>query len=356
VAIQSVRLGAVRLQQWEQQGAKISKKEISNMRQLIQETLEEANLPVAARDTYAIGIGGTVRALLDAKHRGETEFESVLSRADVDELIESLFDLTLTEMEERFGIDKKRAQIIIPGGLIVAGVMELYELEEVHISVRGLRDGVLEDLIASVTGEALTTSSTQEFERIGAKYDFDREHALKVAELSLQLFDQLQELHQLSKSWREPLRAAAMLHDVGQFVSYSKHHKHSYYILLNEDVPGLTPQQQQAAASITRYHRKSVPLPTHEEFGILTEPVQEGVMKCAALLRLADAFDRQHRQLVTALRIRVTGKSVEIEVEARAPVPLELSAAPKKSELFEKVFERKLVFEVVGNGVTRAAE
>ena len=54
----------------------------------------------------------------------------------------------------------------------------------------------------------------------------------KVARLSLMMFDELQPLHGLKERYRELLEYAAMLHNVGEFISISAHHKHSQYIIM----------------------------------------------------------------------------------------------------------------------------
>ena len=133
-----------------------------------------------------------------------------------------------------------------------------------------------------------------------------------------------------------------MLHDIGQFVSYGRHHKHSHYLLMNEEIPGLLPADQQLVAALARYHRKAEPSEAHPEYALLPAPVREVLPRLAALLRIADGLDRQHRQLVTGLRASANGGDVEVVVESRLPVFLELSAAVKKSELFQKVFGRKI--------------
>jgi exopolyphosphatase/guanosine-5'-triphosphate,3'-diphosphate pyrophosphatase len=106
---------------------------------------------------------------------------------------------------------------------------------------------------------------------------------------------------------------------------------------------------------IARYHRKSPPLPRHTEFTSLPETVQDGVLKCAALLRVADVLDRQHRQLVTSVDATLKDQAVELELTAKGSVLLELAAAPKKADMFQKVFGRKLVLDVDENGSAGAS-
>lgn len=346
-SILSLRLGAVRLQQMARYGEQVNKKAFQLLKKTVDDTVENANLPAVARDTSVIGVAGTMRALLDAKHRGATAHDNIFTRDELNELLNSLIGLSPAEMERQFGIDRRRAQIIIPGGLIVAGILELYDLRQVFVSGRGLRDGVLDEMIDAAFGLThLEETAADSATAIGEKYNYPRDHSLHVTHLAISLFDQLRTLHELPAEWREVLRVGSLLHDVGQFISYSKHHKHSYYIILSEEVTGLSTGQLKAAAAIARYHRKALPSDHHPEYTNLPEPAQHAVSLCAGILRIADGLDRQHRQLVKHVRVANDEKQVTLHVDVEEDAMLEIEAASRKSDLFERAFNRKV--KIVG--------
>lgn len=349
----SIRLGAVRLYQMVKPGSPISKKEFGLLEVCVQNLLENTHLPVIAKKTNVIGVAGTLRAICDATNFGDDHPHPEFSFKDLEKLIKALRECTPEEMEQKFGIDRKRAQIIVPGAMIVQGLMDLYSLDRINLSGRGLRDGVVEEMIAS----ARHSKAFDGFEyaaRIGEKYNFDRAHGTHVAVLAASLYDQLEPLHKMPEENRDILRYAALLHDVGQFVNYSRHHRHSYYLILNEELPGLIQPQQQIAATIARYHRKSMPDDSHPEYQVLPVAAREIVDKCAAILRLADALDREHRQLVKGIDVSISRQSVDFDLDSKGPVLLELSAAKKKSSMFEKVFGRKASFQSARSGAAGA--
>jgi exopolyphosphatase/guanosine-5'-triphosphate,3'-diphosphate pyrophosphatase len=113
---------------------------------------------------------------------------------------------------------------------------------------------------------------------------------------ALALFDALRDEHQLGGRERLLLRCAAILHDVGLFVNARAHHKHSMYLILNSDLFGLTRRDMQLVATVSRYHRKALPSPAHPEFAGLAQADRMTVAKLAALLRVADALERSHRE------------------------------------------------------------
>ena len=135
--------------------------------------------------------------------------------------------------------------------------------------------------------------------RLAHLYGDDVVHSDHVASLAMQLFDQLEPVHHLPEENREYLEAAALLANVGLFVSHSKHHQHSYYVIRNSDVlTGFTDREIEVIAQVARYHRKSAPKPTHEPFMRLRPEDQDLVSLLGGILRVAVALDRTQRGLV----------------------------------------------------------
>ncbi len=344
--IHSLRLGAVRLFEMIRPNLPISRRDFMLMQAAVENQLAKGHLPVIARKTHVLGAAGTMRALLDVKlaRQGGGDF---FTRKDLDRNLRALRDMTAREMEQKCGVEPRRALILVPGGLIVAGIMELYGIGRITVSGAGLRDGIVQEMIEEETEPGPHHADVFAL-RIGDKYLFDRAHGEHVAFLAARLFDELSPLHGLPPDHRDVLRYAAMLHDIGQFVSYSRHHKHAHYLLMNEEIPGLTPVQQQLLAATARYHRKSGPQDRHIEYAALPPAARDAVGKLAAILRIADALDREHRQLVSDVAVVVSRDEVRIRAVAGRPVLLELSAANRKAELFGRVFDTKVVITAQG--------
>ena len=159
-------------------------------------------------------------------------------------------------------------------------------------------------------------------------------------------FDELADLHRLPAAVRPFLEAAALLHDVGNAVSYQKHHRHTQYLIQNSDIPGLADRERDLVARVARFHRRSPPDLDHAAMDGLSLAEARLVRKLATLLRMADALDRSHHQPVASIRTRRVGHDVVLRLGARAPVGLELWDVRHEASLFRKVFGRKLRWEV----------
>ncbi|NPU98932.1 MAG: HD domain-containing protein [Candidatus Omnitrophica bacterium] len=170
------------------------------------------------------------------------------------------------------------------------------------------------------------------------KHVTDREHALHVENLSLQLFDQLRELHHGGEIERQLLQCAAYLHDIGCVVSYQKHHVNSLRIILDANLPSFRSREKQMIANIARYHRKSTPKHKHYEFASLPPDDQTTVKKMSALLRIADALDRSHGSKIQSLQCTLVNSKCYCVLSAKEDCPEEKSAVLKRKDLFRDVF------------------
>jgi exopolyphosphatase/guanosine-5'-triphosphate,3'-diphosphate pyrophosphatase len=148
------------------------------------------------------------------------------------------------------------------------------------------------------------------------------------------------------------LTAAALLHDIGQFVSYRRHHKHSYYLIANSELPALTPRQILVVALVARYHRRGEPQEDHEGYVDLPRGDRDVVDRLAALLRIADALDREHQQQVSRLTATVEdGRDLVLVVEGSGDLLPERWAVQRKAKMCERVFDLRVRFSVAdGSG------
>ena len=79
-------------------------------------------------------------------------------------------------------------------------------------------------------------------------------------------------------------------------------------------------------ANVARYPRKSEPDDDDENLGELTAAQRGDVEKLSAILRIAEALDRSHRQSVRDVAVRVDA-GVRFFVRARSNAAVEIATA-----------------------------
>jgi exopolyphosphatase/guanosine-5'-triphosphate,3'-diphosphate pyrophosphatase len=338
----SVPLGAVRMTEMFETHGAVSAKKLQTLRDHVAAAIGEG-IPgkIAGYGRAALGSSGTIRALVAfAASDGERQ----ATARQLERTVEKLVEMDVAERRRHF--DRQRADIVVAGAVILEALARQLSLEAVTAVDRGLRHGVLVDLMRrrldgreapSLAGAALV---------LGRRLGFDERHASQVARIALAIFDQLGEVHGLSEDDRAFLEAAALLHDVGRALSSERHHRHTQYLIENADLPGLAVRERDLVARIARFHRRSPPDLDHAGMSGLSRSEARLVRKLATLLRVADALDRSHHQPVQALTARRAGSEVVVQLGTRAPVDLELWDVAHEAPLFRQVFGHPLRFEV----------
>lgn len=189
----------------------------------------------------------------------------------------------------------------------------------------------------------LDADQKREVVRLSLHYGVEMRHARKVAALAAELLHGLETLHGLPMEFGRMLEAAAYLHDTGHYVNDAGHHKHSYYLVSNSELPGFTAREREFIANLCRYHRKSPPEERHPNLQGLNGKDYEALVRLIPILRLADGLDRGHKQKVHSVGRRLRNGAVELEVESAGEAELEIWAAGQVQGLFRATFGRNLL-------------
>ncbi len=256
----------------------------------------------------AWGSSGTIINLAEIankllKKNGNGNGSLSLSRKNLKKLAPILCSMSLEERKKIPAMNPDRADIIIAGAAILEAVMEELGLEEIKISHRELRDGLLVDYLSNFEGfrdlqkKPMRNRSVL---HLGRSCNFDEKHSEAVATLALQLFDSAKQigLHHLGENERELLKYSSTLHDVGDFLSFNNHHLHSHYIICNAELLGFELQEIQIMANIARFHRKKLPSKKAMKATGMDEKIMECVAILSTFLRFAEKLDRSHSGLV----------------------------------------------------------
>ncbi|MDH3069514.1 HD domain-containing protein [Akkermansia sp. N21169] len=170
------------------------------------------------------------------------------------------------------------------------------------------------------------------------RYMADKDHRMHVARLCDSLFVDLQDLHRLTEHDRLLLQVAAILHEVGTYISPRHHNKHSQYIILNSEIFGLSRDDVEIVALLARYHRRETPSKSEVLYADLDQTDRMRVSKMAAILRVADALERGHALRVKGVEARLRGRNLELLLKDVRDTTVEEMALRIKGDLFSDIF------------------
>lgn len=306
------------------------------------------------RHTGLIGTGGNIEEIARITGRQhESGQTSILHLSDLENLIESLKSMTYQERIQKYGIREDRADVILPAAMVYRAICKKLGDPEILVPGVGVRDGIVIDLYKKLTSK--TTASDylhprldESIEVMGRKFGFDENHARFVTKIADSIFTQVRSSMALDESDRDLLKTASMLHDIGQYISYERHHKHSFYIISNSELPGFDKQQMLLIANIARYHRRSEPKPEHSGFAALSSIEQTKVKMLGSILRLADALDSEHLQRISNFNIDIGDSEILLEFDPGQGMSETLKLA-KKGQMLEKILAKRLVVKETNN-------
>lgn len=307
---------------------------------------------------FVVGASGTILALgrmaheAEAGQKPESLHHRALERDRLEAVRQRLRRSTMEQRRRMPGLDKRRADIIVAGSIILCTILDELRAKRIVLCEWALREGILLAYLAEHRGKLVRAEAYPDVRRrsvmeLAERCIHDVAHARHVARLALALFDATASYHGLDEHHRELLEYTTILHDVGHHISHSQHHNHSYYLIKHGDLRGFDPAEIELMANVARYHRRGGPKKKHFEQVSVSKQAREGITALAGILRLADALDRSHRQRVRGVKVQKRDGKLLIQCEADGNVDLEMWGAGRRLDLLEKTLGRKLEIESV---------
>jgi exopolyphosphatase / guanosine-5'-triphosphate,3'-diphosphate pyrophosphatase len=236
----------------------------------------------------------------------------------------------------------------VAGTQVYAEILESFGLPGFRYSPLGLRDGILAQMLAEQDARA---KAHREFEHerwesvlaTARRYGVDPRQSEPVRGHVLQLFRDLNSMHQLPPEYESWLGTAAMLRDTGKFINHQGHHRHTQYIISSSEIYGYTQLQRTLVSAIARYLGKSRPQPGDRALRNIPAEEHKNVNRAVVLLRLAIALNQDRASDVVRVGVKVYPKRVYLELRAgRTGAELELWSLRKEADYFREVFGREL--------------
>ncbi len=292
-----------------------------------------------------LSMGGEVR--FAAREISQQAVTSKLVPITLDQLnafTESLLALSPATIAAQYHMSLPDAQSLGPALLTQTMYASRLGVTQIHVADTNLRDGlVMEMAQGQQWSSAIYDQMVRSALQLGRKFNFDEAHAVHVARLATSLFDQLQELHHLPRKYRGTLELAAILHEIGRFISVRSRHKHASYLIQNSELFGISRNECTLVSLVARYHRGANPQPRHVSYSRLERDQRITVSKLAAILRVAKSLDTGRRQRVGSVSTSIAGSRLHLMVENVEDLTVEKLELQPSSKLFENVFGKRVV-------------
>ncbi len=269
----------------------------------------------------------------------------IMSNADFNAVYDLVKTLDVDKTKRIKGISGDRSDVLASGICIIKAISDALSVGEFIVSAKGVKEGLVFNLALPTTNEKpISDLLGYGLETINAFYDRPEDNAKQVGELSLILFRQLKVLHKLSRGYLKVLRIASLMHDCGQRIKFYNHEKNSFHIILNSDIYGATHREIVLAAFASSCQDlNDFSLAEWVKYkDILLEEDLAAVKKLAIIIRIAEALDKTHRNIVQDISCDVLGDSVIMKTIVTLDASIEVKEAMKSAQDFRKIYGKNL--------------
>jgi exopolyphosphatase/guanosine-5'-triphosphate,3'-diphosphate pyrophosphatase len=326
-------LGALRLSTMYGDAGSFSKKAYGKMEKRVLDTLPDKKELGMSVDTNLVGVGGTLRAIaryeqelrgyeLDKIHNYRMDYRSV------SEIAKELHEMDRKDLEKVKAIGSNRVDTIVAGSAIISLLMQKLGFDQVVVSARGLREGVL----------SVFLRDPRAFYAGGITAERAKSHVMFACQQEV--------LPQYAFSLIRPLVAGGLLrekerailgHALKEMATLPAvtNLSNLFHILMDEDSAFLTHREQLILALAIIHTKKEKTVDwLFSRYGSILEPQNmKSIEKLSACIVMAEMLERTR----ATARLYIAGRKVSIRVlQGKQAVPATLLASALKK--FERAF------------------
>ncbi|MBQ2314117.1 MAG: HD domain-containing protein [Treponema sp.] len=288
-----------------------------------------------------IAVGSDMKIVALFSGRAISTFLWEIRREDFDRAVEEILHYTQEECIAKFKLSYSEASTFQISLMAYKHFISLTNVETIIVPETSIREGVLISRMmepGSGLQDEFAGQITASARTLLRKYQGDEKHAEYVREISLRLYDAMEQELGLDARVRMLLEVSALLHDIGMFIRADDHNLHSKYIVAHSEIFGLNREELSLIAEIVGFHKGSKMPQNDPDIKLLPRTNRLIILKLSAILRIADALDRSHQQKLKDFSISLAKDSITFRVRGNSSLNLEKLALAEKGDLFENVF------------------
>lgn len=285
-----------------------------------------------------IGLGGELNTILKLCRSNDKDF---IKSEEIVRLYDDIYSKSNEQIVEYYKIPIKKAELLLPFVLILNYFLKITNAEGIYTPKATLRYGILDDILDDLFSNERKNKSLDDIINsvwyIALKYGVDKKHGKQVEKISLSIFDQTKKLHKLGDRERLYLQVASILHDSGNYVSFSDHEIHSYNIIITQSIMGLSDSEIMLIANIVKYHTNELPNYNYGSYKKLNDEDKITVSKLTAILKIAESLDISHKQKITDINIVNSQDKLLLKIYSLKDTLLEKWNFMDSKEFFQEV-------------------
>ena len=264
-----------------------------------------------------------------------------LNRDQFMELYQAVRGNTPDQLASKLGVGAENASLILPCMMVFKRLIETTATSLIWVPGVTLCDGIA----ASYAEKHVKISFAHDFSKdiviasrnIAKRYMGNIGHTKVLEDCALGIFDIMKKYHGLGKRDRVLLQIAAILHDCGKYVSMNQASDASYNIVMSTEIIGLSHSERETVANIVRYNTQEFDYSARADKS-MTSGMYMTVAKLTAILRIANAMDRSHKQKFHDFKMTLKEDELIITADTLEDISLEKALFRQKADFFEEMY------------------
>ncbi|MFP3155135.1 HD domain-containing protein [Lachnospiraceae bacterium ZAX-1] len=251
---------------------------------------------------------------------------------------------TTSQLAEELNLENEQDPLLIPSIVLYKRLAEALGAEYIWVPGSNISDGIAYDY-AQKNHIVKTTHNFDEdvlsaAGHLAKRYASDLDHTAAILGLSTLIYDTMKKVHGMGKRERLILQVAVILHDCGRYISLVNQTDYAYQIIMASEIIGMTHLEREIVASIVKYHGRSM-VPYGQIMDKMNQESYMIVSKLAAILKVANALDRSHKQKFKNVKAVLREKQLTITIESTEDILLEKGLFYTYTDRFEEIFSVK---------------
>lgn len=330
---------------------KIKKEDLNRLTAFLDGAFMQYPLLKEAKGLPVVGVGGTIRNI-GRIHRHQINYPLEIAhnyhmtQKEVKSVYQLGADLDFEGRRNLKGLSKGRTDIFVGASRAVYQVMKYIKSDELIISDAGLRDGIIWENLGWGENHLVPDVYEMSMTNVMANHDVNAVHAMHMYRLCKEMYEMLEPLHHLNGNYNRIIQTSALLHDCGIKIAYHNHHEHSFYLILNSGLCGISQKELLISAFAALHHRINKKIQIDKDYEcLLTDEDKKAIDLLGLLLQIGEQLDRSMDGSVSDVSCKITDEKVIMTLETRRESVFADMIIDDCGKKFKRIFDRELVIE-----------
>ncbi|QLK86352.1 exopolyphosphatase [Staphylococcus sp. 17KM0847] len=311
---------------------------------------------LANKKVMLIGIGGSARncaRIHQALHHYPIAgvHGYTMTSENVAEVYETLKKNSREALINLDGLSRDRVDIIMPAVTVFNVLYDMIGAKAFAFSRKGIREGFIMNQIAKLHHGEFKKENVQvdALKHLANEYKIESTGAMQRQKLARSLFEQLTALGKLNIDdvLKEHFLQAAYLYYLGKFIDSDASSQHTYYIIANSSINGLSHKERVRLALLTSFKNKTMLKVYSDETKWFSESELSDIQALGGIVKFVNALNISNTNPIHTIKLQENKQDYTLEIYYEGDPIAEIYQSNRQKKHMEKVLKDKLNIQFI---------